>query len=78
MIFAKALIAPTEDCSVFLKYITCRIESKCTFTNMSKVMKWRHEHIYKRIYDLEMKLHKNDEIKVLKCLRKSWPYLKKQ
>jgi hypothetical protein len=53
-----------------LKYITWRIEAKCSFTNMFKVMQWRYENIYKRIYQLELKLHNNDETKVLKCLRK--------
>merc|ERR1712016_78970 len=32
-------------------------------------MRWRHESMYKRIFDMEMKLHKGNKIKVLKCLK---------
>ena len=32
-------------------------------------MRWRHEFMYKRIFDMEMKLHKGNKIKVLKCLK---------
>ena len=32
-------------------------------------MRWRHESMYKRIFDMEMKLHKGNKTKVLKCLK---------
>ena len=32
-------------------------------------MRWRHESIYKRIFDMEMKLHNGNRTKVLKCLK---------
>ena len=32
-------------------------------------MRWRHESMYKRIFDMEMKLHKGNRTKVLKCLK---------
>ena len=32
-------------------------------------MRWRHVSIYKRIFDMEMELHKGNKTKVLKCLK---------
>ena len=32
-------------------------------------MQWRHESVYKPIFDMEMKLHNGNRTKVLKCLR---------
>jgi hypothetical protein len=33
-------------------------------------MQWRHAHIYKPIWDIEMKIHGYNHIRVLKCLKR--------
>ena len=33
------------------------------------VMRWRHDSMYKPIFDMEMKLHNGNSTKVLKCLK---------
>ena len=34
------------------------------------VMQWRHDHIYRPIWDVEMKLHGYNHVRVLKCLKR--------
>ena len=51
-------------------YLSWRIEAKFTFTNMFNLMQWRHE-VYKRLYEVELKLHQGNEIDALRCVRKN-------
>ena len=64
--YAKAGLR--EKFSDIYFYVVHRIESMFTLSNFQKMIQKKHL-ILKKVYDLELKIHKNNHKAVVRCLK---------
>ena len=43
--------------------------AKINYSNRINIMKWRHSQVYKLLFDFEVKLHGNDQLKAIRCIK---------